>query len=578
MARTRVGPVPRTIRSKLVEAFRALQLERAESKDEILEAYLNAAPYGGAIAGAGAASRAWFGKPPDRLSLGGAALLAGLPQSPTRFKPDTRPERALRRRGVVLARMVELKMITADEARVAAAEPAPVRAAHPPIQAPHAAWLALARRPAGGRTTIDMPIQREVERVARVHAQRLPLGSDLSIVVLDAASGDILGLVGSADPGDPRDGMNNGAVAPRSPGSALKPFIYAAAFETNRLGPSTIVSDNPIRRAGWAPQNFRHDFAGKLSAADALRRSLNIPAILLTEALGVPRVTDILEKSGVRLPAKGTGRSGLALAVGATEVRLLDLTSAYATFARGGLARDARLFVDEDNPAREAIRPEVCAAIDEILSIRNRAPKSMDAAEYASAPWVMWKTGTSSARRDAWALGHNHRYAVGVWVGAFNGSARREFVGEEAAEPILLDLLAARGPLAGEPAQARPSDSPARVPLPVAPYPLVRMPLPAAVAPPRIVFPEQGAVYLADSGAAPLKPQTASADAGLTWFLDGRWIAPAAARELAAPVGDHELRAVDTRGRAHAVRFSVRPFPAKTRPEPMKEIARGERS
>ena len=275
---------PRTVKAKTVEAFRALQLECILSKEEIIEKYLNIAPYGGNIRGVESASRIYFGKRARDLSLGEAALLTGLPKSPTAYRPDRYPETARMRRSTVLRRMAELDMITEEQRAAADAEPVFMAGPIREHAAPHAAWLALQRRQEGGRTTIDIHIQREVERLAEDRARLLPEGTDQAVVVIEIQSGDIVALLGSSDYWDTVDGQVNGVLARRSPGSALKPFIYAAAFEARRLRPDSVVYDVPIERAGWSPRNFDRTFSGELTAAEALRRSLNVPAIRCTIA------------------------------------------------------------------------------------------------------------------------------------------------------------------------------------------------------------------------------------------------------------------------------------------------------
>jgi len=373
---------PRSWRAKICEAFRAIQLERLHTKDQILADHLNLAPFGGNLRGVEAASQAYFGKPARDLSLGDSALLAGLPQAPTRYRPDLRPEAARHRREYVLRRMVELRMITPAQREIAGAEPLPDQLQPRLRFAPHAAQLALTRRPNGGRTTLDLELQQEVERLVGEQRSSWPARADASVVIIDVATGEIRALVGSASPDDPIDGQVNGALARRSPGSALKPFLYAAAFEARELGPDSTIHDGPIARDGWTPDNFDQTFSGDVTVAEALRRSLNVPAILATEQAGLPRCLGLLESVGISLPAASLGRGGLAVAVGALEVSLLDLTNGYATLARGGMCRRTHLLMDESPPASHdgsrAVDANVCAALDDILSSRRRAPQGME--------------------------------------------------------------------------------------------------------------------------------------------------------------------------------------------------------
>jgi penicillin-binding protein 1C len=546
-------PRPRNLPAKAKEAIRALQLERLLGKDEILECYLNLAPYGGNIHGVEAASRIWLGKGAADLSLAEAALLAGLPQSPTRYRPDLHPDRAAARRRTVLARMLEEGMI--DEAERAEAEAAPV-VVRPLAGAGgrlstgfgrHAAWWALMRRPRGGRTTIDLDLQTVVELAARDHAARLPPGSDAAVVVLHVPTGEIRALVGSTDYRDPRDGQVNGALARRSPGSALKPFLYAAAFATGRFGPESTIPDEPIERAGWRPRNFRPGFAGDLSAAECLRRSLNIPALLVTEATGLTRCIGTLRAAGVRLPEGAAGRGGLAIATGAVEVRLLDLTNGYATIGRGGTCRPAVLFPDEEAPESRALSASVCAALDHILSCRARPARGLEGREREQVSWFMWKTGTSSGRRDAWAVGHNGRFAIGVWAGHFSGRGHVEYTGKAAAEPLLATLF--QHPMLA--AAAEPPPPPALK---------VRRPFfdkEKTEQGPRILSPTAGAVFLAVDGKAIVHPE-GNLDAGGLWFLDDAPLPGEESGRLVLPPGRYELRLVGRTGGAAAVEFTIR--------------------
>lgn len=591
---------PRTLESKAIEAFRALQLERLRSKDQILEHYLNVAPYGGNVRGAAAAARRYFGKPADRLSLAEAALLAGLPQSPERLRPDRHPEAARTRRATVLAAMFDAGFITEDQRAAADAEPVRVLPrggggdhAPPAALASHAAWMALVDRPAGGRTTIESPVQRMLEEAVAEHRRTLPPGTDIAVVVLDVDRSSIVGLVGSADPDDPADGQVNGVLARRSPGSALKPFIYAAAMDAGRLAADSPLPDAPIDRGGWRPENFDRRFRGTVSTAEALQASLNIPAILVTEELGLVRCLGVMEAAGLSLPADAASRGGLSIAVGGIDVSLLELTNAFATLARGGERRTPRLLADADGAVAArttpaiAFSPEVAAAITDILGSHRRRPFAGGEVLEHAGGWFAWKTGTSSARRDAVAVGHNGSHAIGVWVGRFAGGGDVAYTGRTSAEPLLARLfsdprLAVPAPVAAPPA-----------PLPVA-RPLAvslaaaaadsssaaaeAFPAPAAVAAPesrvRIESPRDGDRFIAWNGpvSVPLLARRVDAATGIatlaaaagTWLLDGRPIEPGGGGVLSLEPGRYELLFVDDARRVDRVRFTV----AGTRPTP----------
>ncbi|MBM4029529.1 MAG: hypothetical protein FJ280_29645, partial [Planctomycetes bacterium] len=523
-----------------------------------LEIYLNAAPYGGNLRGVEAASRRYFDKRAKDLSLAEAALVAGLPQSPSRYRPDRDLDAALRRQRVVLQSMFRKGLI--GESQLADALSCRIEVCKSPRfpRALHAGFLALQRRPAGGTTTIDLDLQGPVERVAFEHLATLPAGTKLAVVVIDVAASAIVALLGSGDPDDPVDGQVNGALAPRSPGSTLKPFLYATAFELERLNAESLVYDVPIARGAWTPANFDRTHTEQISAAEALRRSLNVPAILVAEGVGLARCCGTLQAVGIHLPADAHRRGGLALAVGGIEVSLLDLTNAYATLARQGVRRRPRLFVDEPSDAVAVLKPQVCAALNDILSSRQRpVTRGPDHGPRVTGheprigdpvPWFMWKTGTSSGRRDAWAVGHNGRYAVGVWVGRFRGTGRVEYVGAQAAEPLLGRLF--------ELPQLRvdtdpPRPDPIRVCKPLA--------LPREMAEDlRITAPGRDEMFLAQ-GPTAIVHARANRDDGNQWFLNGRLAGHGQAQRLTLEPGVYELRCVSQQGASSTVRFTVHP-------------------
>lgn len=537
---------PRTLSAKLIEATRALQAERILSKNEILEHYLNVAPYGGNLRGVEVASKWYFGRRSADLSLSEASLLAGLPQSPSRYRPDRFLERARTRQVYVLTRMVEAGCITPRQQQQALNEPIQIvkRPAH--TIATQVAWLAVSRRPGGGRTTIDLELQREMERRAADHAGQLPPHTDVAVVVIDIATSEIRALVGSADRNDPVDGQVNGVLAKRSPGSLLKPFLYAAGMEARRLNADTEIHDVPIERADWRPNNFDREFQGTMCVADALRRSRNVPAILVLEALGVSRCVGVLEAAGVTLSARSVADGGLSIAVGTAETTLLDVTNAYATLGRQGVRAVPRLFLDEPVVSSPALSRETCATLTEILSTRHRTPRGLETTTVDVLPWFMWKTGTSSGRRDAWAVGHNGKYAIGVWVGRFSGAGHSRFVGMEAAEPLLAELF------------TLPSlRNDVRPPIPA----LISIERPLELnrrseAGPSISSPLANATYVGQ-GSLAIVPVRAQQTESACWFLNGRLYSDKQPKRLELPAGSYELRCVSADGRLARVHFVV---------------------
>ena len=543
-----LDPRPRSLTAKLIESTRALQAEREFSKEQILEHYLNLAPYGGNIRGVEAASQRFFGRSCRQLSLGEAALLAGLPQAPSRFRPDRFPNRAAERRRYVLSRMVEARMITETAMDRALAEPIEIqkRTQHDSA-APHAAWLALQKRQSGGRTTIDVSLQEIIEDGVATHAETLPTGADVAVVVVEVDTAEILALVGSANPADPIDGQNNGVLAKRSPGSALKPFLYAAAFEARRLNADSPISDSPIQRAGWKPDNFDRTFRGAITVAEALRESRNVPAIRVTEAIGVSRCLGVARSCGVRVPPGADEVGGLAIAVGGVETTLLDLTNAYATIGREGIFREPKLYPETPSPSRRALSQLTSRTLTEILSTGHRTPSGQESTLPESRPWFMWKTGTSSGRRDAWAVGHNGRFAIGVWAGRFSGAGHPAFVGRTAAEPLLAKLFSLK-PLRVNVAPTAPPEIPVTRPLPLEK---------SNSQGPRIVSPGDGAEFLRIGSLATVPVETRSAEEA-TWFLNQKPVAFAQTPSLQLGQGRYELRCVSGDGQTDAVHFVVR--------------------
>jgi penicillin-binding protein 1C len=537
---------PRSLKTKIIESFRALQLNQLLGKDAILELYLNIAPYGGNIRGVEAASLSYFGRHAKDLNLGQAALLAGLPQSPSRYRPDRHLPEALQRQHIVLTRMLKAGMITENQLKQALSNPVELDEQQLAKEAYHAAWYALKCRPSGGRTTINLDIQKQVEHLAQEHLNRLPKDSEISVVVIDIADSSVVSLIGSGNTFDEQDGQVNGALAKRSPGSALKPFIYAAAFEAGRLNGDSIVYDIPISRAGWTPSNFDKSFAGQITAKEALQRSLNIPAILIAEETGLARCYGIIDAAGITLPTNAQRRGGLSLAVGGIEVSLLELTNGYATIGRDGIKRPLRIYPDEPAPEKSAISPNVCRAISSILSCRLRCPAGLETVAPENIPWFMWKTGTSSGRRDAWAVGHNRRYAIGVWVGRFRGTGRVDYVGGQAAEPLLAELFCL-------PCLKASAESP--------PAELVKvynpMPVPGEVAKTlNITSPSFGDTFICYNGSAVIRT-SANRNNEISWFLNGKLLDDDMASRLTLPAGKYELLCTDNSGQSSRVDFTV---------------------
>ena len=438
-------PRDRTAGAKLVEAFRALQLERRHGKREILAFYLDRAPFGGNVVGIEAAARRYFGKGAAQLSLAEAALLAGVPQSPSRGRPDRHPERAKRRQAYVLERMEACGFITARERAEAGAQPLDTRLGKYPFRAPHFCDLvgvpARAGRDATVRTTLDADLQRLAEGVLRRRLAGRPADGG-AVVVLEVKTGAVRALVGSPDYADRRAGQVNGAIAPRAAGSTLKPFAYALALDRGLVTPATRLADAPARFRDFDPRNFSPDFRGSVSVRDALVLSLNLPAIDIERRAGQARFHALLRELGLATISKPADHYGLGLVLGNAEVRLLDLANAYACLARGGGWAPVRFVESAAPPAtRTVFSPEACWLVSDMLAGEERAMDTTGLAADVRLPPMAWKTGTSAGLRDAWTVAWNPEYVVGVWVGNSDGSSADELVGRKTATPIAWDLF-----------------------------------------------------------------------------------------------------------------------------------------
>lgn len=491
-------PKARNIPNKFFEMFRALQLELAYSKSEILTFYFNMLPYGGNIVGSATASRFYFNKPQHALSLGEAVLLAAIPNSPERLRPDKFPDGARKARAKLLNRLLALGQISEPQRREALQEPIPTKRYPLPFKAPHLSRLVTRRAaptaarletvpPADGwiYTTIDVKTQETASRVLQEYLESAPADvSTGAVVVMDTKSRQVLAMVGSHDFFDSRaSGQVNGALAPRSPGSTLKPFVYALAMEQGLITPGTLVFDVPVAYAGYQPVNYDGKYNGYVTARRALARSLNIPAVNLYAQLEKNALPTFLRQAGVSTlaPAK---KYGLSLVLGGCEVNLLELTTLYAGLANMGefapyqltllnprrpnSRRQGSTLTKSNHsavPAVEAIarqgdavgnhadkktvatmpqrllREETSFIVTEMLTTLQRPDFPVAFESTMNLPKIAWKTGTSYGHRDAWCIGYSPRFTIGVWLGNFDGKGSPLLSGTEVATPILFALF-----------------------------------------------------------------------------------------------------------------------------------------
>ncbi len=457
-------PKNRTLPNKLFEMFRAFQLELTYTKSEILTFYFNMLPYGGNIVGSGAAARLYFNKPQSALSLGEAALLAAIPNSPERLRPDRFPERARKARKKVLQRMKDAGKISKQQLQEAGQEPIPKKRYSLPFKAPHLSRLLVNEQPSqvsqhvGNQrihTTIDQHYQDTAERILREHLRPLQ-GQGVStgsVVIIDTKTREVLAMVGSHDFFDKAsEGQVNGTLALRSPGSTLKPFIYALAIDKGIITPRTLLFDVPVDYVGYSPVNFDGKFTGYITAQEALARSLNVPAVNLYAKLGESQLYGLLQQAGISTFSDQV-EYGLSLVLGGCGVNLLELTNLYAGLANMGEFAPYQLIVDRaaGNEKRggasvsasvsRLLRPETSWVITEMLTTLKRPdfPESFEVT--GTMPKVAWKTGTSYGHRDAWSIGYSPELTIGVWIGNFNGTGVPILSGSEAAAPILFALF-----------------------------------------------------------------------------------------------------------------------------------------
>jgi penicillin-binding protein 1C len=562
------GEHERTAAGKIRQALRALQLERRISKKAVLRTYLRLAPFGGNVEGVRAASVAYFGKEPRRLSLGEAALLVAIPQSPETRRPDRFPQTARRARNRILARAAAAGTISRDDAARAANEPLVAARRDFPLLAPHLAdWVAEQNKTRlVHHLTLDRTVQASLEQLVREHAIALGRRMSAALIAVDHRTGEVIAHVGS--PGF-LDADRFGAVdmtsAERSPGSTLKPLIYGLAFDAGLAHPETLIEDRPARFGLYVPKNFDQDWHGTVTIRQALAQSLNIPAVKVLEAIGPARLYNSLQQAGAHPVLPKGAEPSLALALGGLGLRLGDLAALYTALARGGEPIPLRYIRDNPlpkgaAPAQRLMSPTAAWYVADIL--RNAPPPNN-----AKPGEIAYKSGTSYGFRDAWAAGFDGKYAIAVWVGRPDGAATPGLTGRLAAAPLLFDAFAhlsvQRAPLAPAPSGVvRMSNS--ELPPPLKHFHEVRADAGGYLDPAvRIAFPPDRAEFDADDmdfGAI-----IAKADGGalpLTWMLDGQPIvAQDSRRQTELPLGDrgfHKLSVIDAKGRADRVTIRLK--------------------
>jgi penicillin-binding protein 1C len=526
-------PRPRTLRAKAIEAFRAVQLEARYGRAGVLDIWVTLAPFGGNVEGVRAASWAWFGVPPERLEPAQAALLVAIPRRPEALRPD---------RHVAAARLVRDRVLAVGArdglfAAEAAPDPPTVRTAMPR----HAAQAVASLAPDRGTvsTTLDLPLQAALERLAAQRLAALPERAAIAMLVADAQGGAIRAVYGGAWGDGARAGALDLTRRVRSPGSALKPFIYAMAFADGLAGPETVLADLPHRFGDYAPENFDRGFAGGITAAEALRRSLNLPAVALLDRVGPQRFAAELGHAGASLVRPPGAPASLPLALGGAGISMRDAVALYAALAGDGRATRLRLRGDAATPL-PFLQADAARSVARVLTrpFPGGGPEG-----------VAWKTGTSWGGRDAWAFGFDASRVAAVWIGRPDGTPLPGATGTSLALPMLARVFGL---------------------LPAAPRATTRVPAAQASLAPadpaadadalRLLFPPPGAQL---SGEGPVAIRAMGGRRPLAFLVDGAPLAdvePARRQAAWRPAGPgfYHLTVLDADGAAARAVVRVR--------------------
>ena len=441
-------PRPRTYKSKIIEMFRATQLSMLYSKDEVLQLYLNLVPYGGNIEGVKAASLLYLGKTPEQLSLAEITALSVVPNRPGSLRPGAYNSAIIESRNEWLDYFASNKVFDQDLIEIARLEPfEPVRRPAPAF-APHWSQRMRSISPAEQiiSSSLDFEKQQLTEQTLQRHHRRLRQQEihNLSAVVLDNRSGEIVAYVGSADFSDAlHSGQVDGLTALRSPGSTLKPLLFAMAMDSGMITPATVLLDVPTEFSGYRPRNFDRSYRGKVTVSDAIASSLNVPAVRMLDEFGVERFRSRLASCGTPSMTDQQGRLGLSMVLGGCGIRPIELASLYQAIANEGMHRVPRARPGNSTDTSRLFSPQTAWALADMLTGLQR-PDLPKGYEYAlDRIKIGWKTGTSYGRRDGWSVGFSRDYTILVWAGNFSGQGIPELTGAGIATPILFDLFQA---------------------------------------------------------------------------------------------------------------------------------------
>ena len=437
-------PKKRTYFNKLLEVFRALQLEIRYSKKEILELYLSLLPFGGNIEGVKSASYIYFNRPPDKLSLAQSITLAVIPNDPNSLRLDKSNKEIISKRNTWVKKFKHENIFSSADLNDAINEPVECNRYQIPVTAPH--FSQYIKDNFNGdiiKTNLDLSIQQITENILLRNVKKVFYKgiTNGAILVIDNRNSDVVAYCGSANFYDEGSfGQVNGITAIRSPGSTLKAALYAYAFDEGNLTPQMKFADIPTDFHGYQPENYDLKFYGNVTTEFALVNSLNIPAVKLLEQVGINNFTNFLEGCGFNQIQKQKNQLGLSMILGGCGTNLQELTKLFTAFARKGKLYPLQFLSKEENDSEQVFSEESSYLVANILSGINRSDIA-DLSQYSKLPKFAWKTGTSYGKRDAWAIGFNPNYTIGVWVGNFNGVGSPNLSGAEVAVPLLFDLF-----------------------------------------------------------------------------------------------------------------------------------------
>lgn len=438
-------PRKRNIISKTIEMFRAFQLELKYSKDEILQMYLNLVPYGGNIQGVKAASYLYFKKNPDHLSLAEITALSIIPNRPSTLVIGKNNERIVEERNRWLQKFANDKVFTEKEIEDAVAEPLAATRTSVPHYIPHLAYKLKKQNGYFIKTNIDLNTQLKTEKIVEdyVRAQRLRNIKNAAVIIINNQTHKVISYIGSSGFYDTLDGGQvNGADAVRQPGSTLKPLLYAICFDEGLLTPKTMITDVAVNYQGYAPENYDQHFNGYVTTEYALEHSLNIPAVKSLKLVGVEKLVHKLSLCNFQQVQKDQRKLGLSMILGGCGTTLEELTGSFSVFANNGYFISPSYTQNDTNHRRiNIISPAANYMINEILSKVNRPDFPLNWTATERMPKIAWKTGTSYGRRDAWSIGYNKNYTVGVWTGNFSGVGAADLSGANIATPLLFRIF-----------------------------------------------------------------------------------------------------------------------------------------